>query len=168
MELLTNSTSKLSISQRETEYETHGSFTYRVDPAATLSITGLDNETGEYKKKAANLSKNGPEQLHGRQSKHKPNGVQGKKVLVDCGEQARHNRVGSAETSRMQHRPVPVGSVRGIPEGPYEHKAPETTHIRKQMDKAPGSTPRSHAQSTRPTVWLTYDPDKCKWVRSDV
>lgn len=168
MELITTSTSNLSISPSEAKYETHEGYTYRVDPAATLSITGRDNETREYKKEEANLSKNGPQQLPGRHSEHKPHGLQGEKVLVDCGQQAGHNRVGTAEASRMQHGPVQVGTIRGIPEGSYEHKAPETTPIRSKMDKASGSTPRSHAQSARPTVRITYDPDKCKWVRTDV
>lgn len=165
MELLTTSTSKLSISPSEANYETQDGFTYRVDPSTTLSITGCDNETREYKKEEANH--NGPQQLSGRHSEHKPHEVQGEKVFVDRGQQTGHNSVGTTENSRMQHRPVQVGTVRGLLPNSQADHTESTAGIRRKVEPAPGETlllPDNHA---RGTVWITYDPDKRKFVRKE-
>ena len=160
MEQVTTAT-RLSIGPSE---ETHGSFTFRVDPTATLSITGLDSKVRRYllKNGRAGRTENELEQRPRRDYEHKSAGLQGSNVHVDRDEPARRDRVGAAQSAGVQHGPLSARAVRGLPR---VRRGPGTPGS--EVATPSGGSPQPHAARTARAPRLTYNPDKRKWAREE-
>ena len=158
MEQVTARTARLSIGPSE---ETHGSFTYRVDPTATLSITGPDSEVRHYRLKggSAGRTKNGSEQRAGRNHEHKHVGVQGPNVRVDRDQPTGRDRVGAAEGTGVQHGPVSTRAVRSVSQVRCGRNAAGT-----EVDTVEGGSPRAHATPATGAPRFVYNTHRRKWT----
>ena len=158
MEQVTECTARLSIGLSE---ETHGSFTFRVDPTATLSITGPDSEVRHYLLKGGTTArtKNGSEQRAGRDHEHKPAGMQGANVRVDRGSPTGYNRVGAAEGTGVQHGPVSTRAVRSVSQARRGRNAAGT-----EVVTAAKGSPQAHAKTASRPQRFTYNVHRRKWT----